>query len=837
MSTATATNAPCGIEPFDKHYGIGYQVERGDLSPYVRVNRLRKVFLDTEFTIDSQRALLVTQAYKEYANEPQQIKCARALENILRNINIAIYDDELIVGNGCAPFKAAPIYPEFSYKWIIDEMENSPFDKREHDEYYMTDKVAEELKSIAEFWDGKTVSEEIESNLSWEDKKGSNMGRGLYLLNLYHLGGVGHFVADYPMLMKLGFGGIKKLVEEKLAATADPEKKELYTSQLIVLDASIAYGERYVALVSQMAEKETNPTRKAELLQISANCAQVAAGVPQTTWQALQLWHTATNIILMESNGHSVSYGRMDQWLYPFYQADMDSGIVTKEFIQELLDTTYIKCGSTSKLRDKMTVISNAGRGWGGESLTIGGVKRDGTDATNDLTFMMIDASIHTRLACPWLCVRVHENTPNELKIKYTEAIRAGFGHPKLYNDQAAVPAQLKKGRTIEEARDYAIVGCVEIDTPGEEYGWHDAAYMNIAKVFEMAINGGRCISCSGDTCPMHPICGGAGTHLGPDTGSLATFKSFDELVESYDKQMEYWTDRMYNGIEAMDLAHRKVKPLPYLSCLFNSCIETGVEINAGGAKYNHTGPQGAGVATVADGMAVAKQLIFDEKRVTGEQLLTAVNYNWQTFDELYALVNSDKVHHYGNNDDYADDCARIAFDTYCKHVENRTNCRGGSYTPGVYTVSANVGLGLIQAASIDGRTAQEPISDNMGPTHTVASAHDINGPTAMLTSVTKMDHTRATNGTLLNWKVSPECMSGETGRDNLIHLLDVYFDRKGMHSQVNVMSSAMMKDALVHPELYKDMLVRVAGYSAYFVELSKPLQYDLIGRTEMSFE
>lgn len=836
MSTAKSTKA-CGVEAFDKHYGVGYQVGRGQLSPYARVNRLRKHFLDTEFNVDSQRALLVTEAYKKYAGEPQAIICARALESILLNGDIYIYDDELLVDSGCAPFKAAPIYPEFSYKWVIDEMENSPFDKREHDEYYLDGKTAEDLKSIAGFWDGKTVSEEIENSLSWEDKKGSNMGRGLYLLNLYHLGGVGHFVADYPMLLSSGFGGIKKKVEAQLASATDPEKITFYKSQLIVLDAATAHIMRYATLAADIAEKEANPARKAELLQIAANCRQVAAGPATTTWEALQLWHSATNIILMESNGHSVSYGRMDQWLYPYYKADMDKGVVSKEFVQELLEAAYIKCGSTSKLRDKMTVISNAGRGWGGESLTVGGVKRDGTDATNDLTFMFIDASIHTRLACPWLCVRVHKDAPIELKVKYTEAIRAGFGHPKLYNDQAAIPAAMKKGRTLEEARDYAIVGCVEIDAPGKEYGWHDAAYMNIAKVFEMAVNGGRCVSCSKDTCPMFPICGGAGTHLGPDTGCLATFKSFDEVVESYDKQMQYWTDRMYNGIEAMDMAHRKLKPLPYVSCLFPHCIETGVDVSAGGAEFNHTGPQGAGIATVADGMAAIKQLVFEEKKVTGEQLQTAINYNWQSFDDLYALVNSDKVHHYGNNDSYADELAEIAFNTYCKHIENRTNCRGGSYTPGVYTVSANVGLGLIQGASPDGRKAQEPISDNMGPEHTSAAAHDIKGPTAMLTSVGKLDHSRATNGTLLNWKVSPECMSGETGRDNLINLLDTYFDMKGMHSQINVMSSAMMRDALVHPENYRDMLVRVAGYSAYFVELSKPLQYDLIGRTEMSFE
>lgn len=837
MSKCTA----CGVDAYDQHYGLGYKVGRGELSPYKRVNRIRKAFLDTEFYIDDQRALLLTEAYKKYKSLPQVVKVAKALENILEKVDIQIYPDELIVGEAAAPYKAAALYPEFSYKWIVDEMHNAPFDQRPNDQYYMKDGVAENLDSISDFWDGETVSEAVEGMLEWNEKKGSNMGRGMYLLNLYHLGGVGHIVADYAMLMKNGFGGIKKKIETQMAqldtTTAEGvEKRNFYKAQIIAANAATTFINRYAALAEEMAAAESDAVRKAELKQIGKNCRQIAAGPATNTWEALQLWHFATDIILIESNGHSISFGRMDQWLNPYYQEDMKAGRFTKEFIQELLETAYIKCGTNSKLRDQMTIVANAGRGFGGESLTVGGVDKEGKDATNDLTFMMIDASIHTRLMVPWLCVRLHANTPYELKVKVAEAIRAGYGHPKLYNDEAAIPAALAKGRTLEEARDYAIVGCVEIDTPGKEYGWHDAAYMNIAKVFEMAVNDGRCISC-GPQCPMHPVCGGAGTKLGPSTGSLADFKSFDEVVEAFDRQMEYWTDKMIAGIEAMDLAHQKLKPVPYLSLLFSDCIEKGVDISAGGAKYNHTGPQGNGIGTIADGMAVIKQLVFEEGKTTGQELLDAVNNNWEGFDALYALVNSNKVHHYGNDDDYADELAAIAFDTYCKHIENRKNVRGGTYTPGVYGVSANVGLGLLQAASIDGRKAQEPISDNMGPVHTEAASHDILGPTAIANSVTKMNHSRATNGTLLNWKFTPECLSGEVGRENLIHLIDVYFGQKGMHSQFNILSTAMMRDALVHPENYKDMLVRVAGYSAYFVELSRPLQMDLINRTELSFE
>jgi formate C-acetyltransferase len=430
----------------------------------------------------------------------------------------------------------------------------------------------------------------------------------------------------------------------------------------------------------------------------------------------------------------------------------------------------------------------------------------------------------------------MHANTPRNLKVKIAETIRAGFGHPKLYNDEAAIAAIMAKGHTLEEARNYAIVGCVEMDTPGLEFGWHDAAYMNTNKVFELSLNGGKCVDCD-TSCHRYAECAGAGLKLGPDTGSLAEFKSIEAVMESYDRQMEYWTDQMASGIEVMDHVHRDLKPTPYVSMFISDCIAEGKDLTAGGARYNHTGPQATGIATVADGLSAISQLVFDEKYVSGSEFADALSANWEGHEALYAMVNSSKVHHYGNDDDYADRFAEFTFNTYCKHIENRINARGGTYTPGVYTVSANVPLGMIQGATADGRKAGEAISDNMGPVHTAASSHDMYGPTAVVNSVTKMDHCRATNGTLLNWKIPPECISGEAGRDNLINLIDTFFAKKGMHSQFIVVSSDQMRKAQKEPKAYKDMLVRVAGYSAYFVDLSTPLQEDLIGRTDISFE
>lgn len=832
---------PIGITSFDQEWPVSDGQMGKNTSPFNRVNRFTKRVLETEFTVDHQRACLVTEAYQENEHEPQIIKCALALANILENVKIKITEDELIVGEMAAPMKSAPIFPEHSLNWVLNEIENHPLDKRLHDQYFISRHSKKKLRQIEGYWGGKSIDEVIISELSEDELKGTNLGRGFYLLNLFMYGGIGHLQANYEKLFTLGFGGLKKQIQEKMAELEQSEKidqtkKDFYRAELITLEAASNYIRRYAALAAGMAEKEKDNQRRQELLKIAGNCEWVAENRPRTFQEALQLLYLTTTIILIETNGHSVSIGRFDQFMYPFYRRDVESGEATKEEIQELIEIYFIKHLWWTKLRDRFTVIANSGRGMGGDSITLGGIDEEGFDATNDLTYMCLDAIAHTRSGVPWIAVRWHENTPWELKVKTVNVIRIGTGQPKVFNDQAAIPASLRAGRTLEDSRNYHVVGCVEIDAGGKEYGWHDAAYFNISKILELAINDGRCIGC-GQHCDRWEKCGGIDERLGPQTGKLTDFTSFDQVLEAYEKQMAYWVDLMIRGIEVMDRVHQRLKPLPYLSNLIDDCTEKGIDVSAGGARYNFTGPQAVGVGTTADGMAAIKQLVFEEKKVTAERLLNALESNWVDDKPLYALVNSDKVHHYGNDDDYADELARFATDTYCKYVENRPNSRGGKYLPGIYSVSANTALGLTQWASADGRVALEPVSDCLSPVHTWAGSHDIKGPSAIAKSVTKLNHIRAGNGTLLNWKFSPSCVSGEAGRDNLIALLDVYFERKGMHSQFNIVSRETLERALKNPEEYKYLLVRVAGYSAFFVELSKPLQYDIMGRTELSFD
>ena len=841
MSIKTSHCTACGIDPFDKTYGVGYEVGHKDWSPYPRVNRLRRAFLDREYLIDVERFRNVTQAYKDNEGATTKIRCARAFEQILMNATLRIYEDELILGEICAPAKASPQYPEFSIDWMLHEALYEPFEQRAHDQHYFaSEEDRQEFISLCYYWQGKTVEDLANEYMDEDMIKGSEVGKKIFQTNLYHYGGIGHLVMDYDRLLREGFDGMIKRAEMGLAGLdrSDPEfaaKREFYEAVIICHTAAKKYIQRYEQLARSKAAEESDSERKQELFAMADNCRQIAGGPAESFWQALQLFNFATTLTQIESNGHSISYGRMDQWLYPYYQKDIAKGCISKEFAQELLEVTFVKMNNPTKVRDGGTAKVRQGRGFGGECLTIGGADKDGNDLTNDLTMMMLDASVHTRMMCPWLLVRMHDKTPYELKVKTVECIRAGYGHPKIFNDAPTIKAFQKKGVSKEEAADYAIVGCVEPTIPGKEYGWHDAAYINTAKFMEMVLNGGRCLDCS-SSCARWAKCGALGKHLGPDTGNLADYKDMDELLDSVKKQFSYWLDQMCASLNVIDRAHRERKPLPYVSAFFEDCLDRGVDISAGGAKYNGIGPQALGVATCSDSLAAIKQLVFDEKKYTGAELLQAIKDNWEGHEVLHALINSSRVHHYGNDDDYADELFKFIFECYCSTLIGRPTIRGGQFNPGVYSVSGNVAMGLGTNASLDGRKKGEAISDNMGPVHTMMGSHDIKGPTALANSVGKVDHSMAPNGTLLNVKFPENAVSGQEGRDNLISFVDAYLANEPMHIQFNIMSSETMRAAQRTPDEYRDMLVRVAGYSAYFVELGEALQNDLIQRTELHF-
>jgi len=841
MEQKNVISAPQAIEPIDKVWPVGISGMTENPSPFPRVNRLLAWTKQRDSTADSQRALIVTEGYEKYAMYPQNIKWGLILRDIYRKVKINIWPDELIVGELAAEPCSAPIYPEFSIDWLSREFSENVMEARTNDRYVVDQKVKDDIIGIEKYWTGKTVGEAWEASLTEDEAAGSHLGKGINRSGLYVYAGVGHVCVNYEKLFRLGFGGIRKTVVDALAAldTSNPEdvkKREFYQAELLALEGASTYIRRYGDLAVEMAAAETDPQRRSELERIASNCHQVAEGAPRDFWEAIQLYHIATNMIIIESNGHSVTYGRFDKLFTPFYTRDTAAGTLTREQMQELIECFFIKMHQLRKIRDTYAITFSSGTIMGGTALDVGGVDAEGNDITSDVSYMVLDAHAHTRIPNPWMGVRLHKGSPKEFKEKVFNVIRIGTGEPKVFNDEPIIEAMMKYGKPIEDARDYVGIGCVEPAVPGKMYGMHDSGSMNLTLVLHMAINGGRCIDC-GPACPRWEKCGAQGKHISIDTGSLETFTSFDEVLESYDKQMKYWCDSMISTINKMDFAHQRMKPLPYLSLLVDDCIAKGQDVSCGGAHYNHSGPQAVGVGTTADSLAAIKQLVFEEKRITGAQLLQALRDNWVGHEPLYALVNSPKMHQYGNDDDYADELAKFAIGTYCKHIEHRPTAHGGEFMPGVYSVTANVQHGICTPASPDGRCAGEPLSDCMGPVHTACCSHDHSGPTAIANSVAKLEHSRIANGIILNWKFAPGTVSGETGRDNLIGLMDVYFDKQGMQSQFSIVGKETMLAAQKNPENYKDLLVRIAGYSAYFVELSPELQNDLIGRTELSFD
>lgn len=518
---ATVHTTARGTEPYDKVYCLGYQVHHEDWSPYPRINKLRQTFLDRGYDVDVERLRLVTESYQQHEHLPEKLKVAYAFENVLLHCGIEIYDDDLIVGEIASPVKSAPIYPEFSVNWILDEVQNHPFEEREHDQFYIrNEKEKQEILDLCSWWKGRTLDDYINVRLDDDQLKGSEAGKKIYQTNLYHYAGTGHLAVDYARLMPLGFDGLLERAKQKLAALDmhDPEfctKREFYQAVIIMHGAVKKYIERYAVL---RGNGRQGAERQAEKQSWSRS--------PSTAmpWQAARPRHSgrrcscSTLPPCSSAWSPTVTPSPMAGWTSGFTPTTKPTRASPKTLRWNCWKWSTSSSTNPTKLKDRGSMALRNGRGFGGESLTIGGVKRDGTDATNDLTMLMLEASAHTRMMNPWVCVRMHEGTPEELRVKAVECIRAGYGHPKLFNDGPAIKGMMRKGMTLEEARDYCVVGCVEISLPGKEYGWHDAAYVNTAKMMEMVLNGGRCIDC-GPHCPRWSQCGSAGQASGPRHG------------------------------------------------------------------------------------------------------------------------------------------------------------------------------------------------------------------------------------------------------------------------------------------------------------------------------
>lgn len=833
---------------------------RADFPKSERITRLVEHLYAKMPEIEADRAELITESYRATENEPIITRRAKAFEHILKHIPIVIRPDELIVGSATMAPRGCQTFPEFSYEWL--EAEFDTIEKRTADPFYISAETKARLKKANSYWKGKTTSELASAYMAPQARMA--IEHNIFTPGNYFYNGVGHVTVCYGRILKEGFEGIILQAQEAIKklnfGDADyATRKHFLDAVIISCQAAIDYAGRYAMLALDMARREKDETRKKELLTIAENCARVPAKGARTFHEACQSFWFVQMLLQMESSGHSISPGRFDQYMYPYFKADLDAGRITREYAQELMDCIWVKLNDLNKARDAASAEGFAGYSLF-QNLIAGGQDENGLDATNDLSFMCIEASMHVALPQPSLSVRIWNGTPHDFMIKAAELTRTGIGLPAYYNDEVIIPALLSRGLTLQDARDYNIIGCVEPQKAGKTEGWHDAAFFNMCRPLELVFSNGM----------------DEGKQISIRTGEVEDMKSFEEFYDAYKAQMNYMLSLLVNADNAIDQAHAERCPLPFLSGMIEDCIGRGKSVQEGGAVYNFTGPQGFGVANMADSLYAIKKLVFDEKKLTLAEYKEALKDNYghsvddkraraiteevakalvqqgKTVDEeqvrkIYDMVCSsgvspekkakydqllqwiEDVPKFGNDLSEVDAFARDVAYTYTRPLETYKNPRGGQYQAGLYPVSANVPLGAQTGATPDGRLAHTPVADGVSP----SAGKDVHGPTASANSVSRLDHYIASNGTLFNMKFHPSALAGRNGLENFTALIRAYFDQKGSHMQFNVVSRETLLDAQKNPEKYKSLVVRVAGYSALFTTLSRSLQDDIIRRTE----
>ncbi|MDY5607130.1 MAG: glycyl radical protein [Lentihominibacter sp.] len=864
-------------------------IGKGFREPTERVKRLKKEIVEAMPVIETERARLVTEAFKESEGLSPIMRRAKVMEKLLNNMQVTIRDDELIVGTAAEHPRSSEIGIEFSIDWL--EPEYDTLATRDNDPFIITDEAKAEMLELAKYWKGKTLSEYAMSLMTPECQ--ACQDHAVFNVDNYKLAGVGHYVPFWEKVLEKGYSGIIDEVNEAIEKLdyTDPDaiaKKQFYDAIIITYTAAINFGHRYADKAKEMANAETNPQRKAELEQIAKNLQRVPEYGATTFWEAIQSYWLTNVIIHIESNGHSVSPGPFDRQMIDYYRNDPT---ITPDFAQELIDCLMIKYSDCNKVRDSISAAAFAGYTLF-ELMTIGGTDEEGNDLTNELSYMVLEAHAHTRMPSPSIGVRIGNQTPDEFLYRVCETIRLGTGMPNVFNDEIIIPALTNRGIPLKVARTYSPSGCVEPDIYHREFGWHDAASFNSAKIMEATMNNGKLFN----------------DQVGPQTGEFVNFKNIEEIKDAYQKQMAYFVSKMVEADNCVMKAHADQAPLPFEAALIDGCIQNGKSAEEGGAYWNFTGPQTYGFVDSGDSLYCIEKNVFQDKKFTLAELKEAVDNNfgytggpeggsqeisigWEygpgagncgggmsdcqleakIYEKVKAMLagsgtvdmdalrrevaaNSscaapsagqanpgkyevirktlENTEGYGNDIDEIDQFSVFTAKAYTSEVEKYTDYRGGKFQAGIYPVSANVLYGKDVGALPDGRLARTPLADGVSP----RAGKDTHGPTAAANSVSKLDHASASNGTLYNMKFSPAALAGDEGLKKFAALIRGYFARKGMHMQFNVVDKQTLIDAQAHPEQYKDLVVRVAGYSAFYTTLAKETQDNIIARTEMSF-
>lgn len=791
-----------------------------------RMKEFREEVLDEKTYIDAQRAILATLAYKENLNQPRVMVRAKMLEKVLDNMSIYIEDKSLLAGNQATKNRNAPIFPEYTMEFVMKELDQ--FEKRDGDVFYITEKTKEQLREIAPFWQNNNLRARGEALLPEEVRV--FMETGVFGMEGKLNAGDAHLAVNYERILKDGLRGYEKRVKEYKASLdlTDPESIDkycFYNAVLIVLEAVRNFANRYSVLAKDLAEKELNQERKIELLEISRICSKVPYEPAETFREAVQSVWFIQLILQIESNGHSLSYGRFDQYMYPYYNRDIKNGTIKESEALELLTCLWIKTLTINKVRSQAHTLSSAGSPMY-QNVTIAGQTIDKKDAVNDLSFLVLKSVAQTRLTQPNLTVRYHKNINKHFLDECVEVMRLGFGMPALNNDEIIIPSFMDWQVKEEDAYNYSAIGCVETAVPGKwGYRCTGMSYINFPRMLLCTMNNGVDLT--------------SNKRFTKGYGYFTEMESYEELLKAWDKTIREITRYSVIVENVIDKASERDVPDILCSALTDDCIARGKTIKEGGAVYDFISGLQVGIANMADCLAAIKKLVYEEKKITKQEL-------WDAILDDFSSPENKKIQEmlireapkYGNDDDYVDQLIVEAYDSYIEEIEKYPNTRynrgpiGGIRYAGTSSISANVGQGMSTMATPDGRNAFEPLAEGCSPAHN----SDKNGPTAVFKSVSKLRTNKITGGVLLNQKMTPQMLSTEENRQKLELLIKTFFNRlHGYHVQYNIVSKETLIDAQKHPEKHKDLIVRVAGYSAFFNVLSKKTQDDIIGRTEQS--
>lgn len=791
-----------------------------------RMQAFREEVLDEKPYVDAERAIWATEAYRESLNQPRVMVRALMLQKILEHMTVYIEDKSLLAGNQATKNRNAPVFPEYTLEFVMNELDL--FEKRDGDVFYITEETKEQLRSIAPFWENNNLRARGEALLP--DEVSVFMETGLFGMEGKLNAGDAHLAVNYERLLKEGLRGYEakaRACKEALDLT-DPDsidKNVFYKAVLIVIEAVRAFALRYSELAADLAARESDAARKAELLEMSRICAKVPYEPASNFREAVQSVWFIQLILQIESNGHSLSYGRFDQYMEPYYEKSLQDGTITREEALELLTCLWIKTLTINKVRSQAHTLSSAGSPMY-QNVTIGGQTVDKKDAVNPLSFLVLQSVAQTRLTQPNLTVRYHANLDPKFFDECIEVMKLGFGMPALNNDEIIIPSFIQWGVKEEDAYNYSAIGCVETAVPGKwGYRCTGMSYINFPRLLLCVMNDGVDLT--------------SGKRFVKGYGHFQDMESYEELLDAWDKSLRELTRYSVIVENAIDKASERDVPDILCSALTDDCIGRGKTIKEGGAVYDFISGLQVGIANMADSLAAVKKLVYDEKKITRDELWNAILDDFQSPEnqKIQEMLINDAPK-YGNDNDDVDLLVVRAYDTYIDEIKKYPSTRyhrgpiGGIRYAGTSSISANVGQGMGTMATPDGRHAFEPLAEGCSPAHNC----DKNGPTAVFKTVSKLPTDKITGGVLLNQKMTPQVLSKEENKQKLEMLIRTFFNRlHGYHVQYNIVSRETLIDAQLHPEKHKDLIVRVAGYSAFFNVLSKKTQDDIIGRTEQS--